>query len=219
MQRRILTDRKTRWSRLLVVPAIASLLAATAPAYAAVERCISEGESGGAQVVPGTGGGQRTRAIARQQARNTWDDHIWVGKPGMICPRGATECDQAWQKAETKTTGWNVGTELNVGNATNPWKKWWNPLATFVGRYGQTKEVSESFTWTVHFKAGDTAEPVLIVRRRWVQGDWEGGWVRTNRGCRGGKIYTWDGNRRFGSWTTNRYVNEYASYKVNGRVL
>jgi len=65
----------------------------------------------------------------------------------------------------------------------------------------------------------DTAEPVQIARRRWVQGDWEGGWVRTNRGCRGGKIYQWDGNRRFCSWTTNRFEKEFVSYKINGRVL
>jgi hypothetical protein len=71
---------------------------------------------------------------------------------------------------------------------------------------------------TVHLNSGDTAEPVQIARRRWVQGDWEGGWVRTNRPCQGGKIYEWDGNIRFGKWATNRFVGDYSSYKVNGRV-
>jgi hypothetical protein len=212
---------KSTWRRLLEVPAvaIAALLAATAPAYAAVERCISDSESDTAQVIPGTGGGQKVRAVARQQARNTWDDHFWVGKPAMICPRGANECDQAWNKTETHSTQWNVGLEVSIGNASSPSKKWWNPVANAVGGYGQSKQVSESFTWTVHFKAGDTAEPVMIARRRWVQGDFEGGWVRTNRGCRGGKIYRWDGNHRFGKWTTNRFEKELVSYRINGRVL
>jgi hypothetical protein len=72
---------KSRWSRLLTVPAlvIASLLVATAPAYEAVERCIADSESESVNIVPGTGGGQQTRAVAAAGSQH-------LGRPRMGRP-------------------------------------------------------------------------------------------------------------------------------------
>jgi hypothetical protein len=206
----------------MAIPAIvvAALLATTGPAYAAVERCMTESESDGAQIVPGTGGGQKTREIQRQQARNTWDDHIWVGPP-KICPRNAAEagCKLGHTESKTTTTTWSVGLSIDLGNASSPSKKAANAVGTIMGVYQRSVEVTSSWTWEVNVKPGDTVEPVQIARRRWIQGDFVGGWVRTNRGCQGGRIYEWNGATRWGSWATNKLEKEIEAFKINGRVL
>lgn len=206
----------TLWTRVLMCGALAVAAVATMEGTAsAASTCFTQSYSDGANVVPGTGGGQVTRSIQRQQAANTWDDWVWRGTE-FKCPSGRT-CDYAWEKSKTTTTQWSIGGGTDLGNASSPSKKWYNVVLSLVVGYSRTTEISTTFTWTVHLNGGDVAYPVQIAVRRWTQGDFAGGWVRTNRGCQGGTIYDWDGSVRFGNWTRNVFVKERVTYAVNGR--
>lgn len=211
-------DGKSWWHRILVCGAlvVAAVVSVTGAANAAVSQCMTESYSDGAKIVPGTGGGQTTRGITRQQASTTWDDWVWKG-PEFQCPRGRT-CDYAWQKSKETTTGWTVGGGTDIGNATSPSKKWYNTVLPLTVGYQKTTTISTNFTWTVHMIGGDIAMPVQIAVRRWIQGDFAGGWVRTNQGCQGGKKYEWQGDVRFGNWTRNVFVKEKVAYAVNGKI-
>jgi len=209
---------KAWWHRIVVCSALiaAAAVGATGTASAAVTQCMTQSYSDGAKIVPGTGGGQQTRSIARQQAANTYNDWVWRGTE-FQCPRGRT-CDYAWSKTKTTTTGWSVGGGTNIGNTNSPSSKWYNVLVPLVAGYQRTTTITTDFSWTVHLLGGDIAQPVQIAVRRWTQGDFSGGWARTNQGCQGGTKYEWQGNLRFGSWTRNVFVKERVSYAVNGRI-
>lgn len=209
--------KNTLWKRVLMCGALAVATLATMEGTAsAASQCFTQSYSDGANVVPGTGGGQVTRSIRRQQAANTWDDWVWRG-PEFGCPGGKT-CDYSWDKSHTTITGWSVGGGASLGNTNSPSKKWYNVLVPLIVGYASSVNISTNYTWTVHLHGGDVAYPVQIAIRRWTQGDFSGGWVRTNRGCQGGTTYDWDGNLRFGYWTRNVFVKERATYAVNGRV-
>jgi hypothetical protein len=206
-----------RWRRLLMCGALAIATVATTEGTAsAATQCFSQSHSDGARIVPGTGGGNVTRSITRQRAANTWDDWVWRGTE-FQCPRNRT-CDYAWSKSKNTTTGWSVGGGTDAGNASSPTKKWYNVVLSLVGGYQRTVEINTTYEWTVHLNGGDVAQPVQVAVRRWTQGDFAGGWVRTNRGCKGGTTYEWDGNVRFGNWTRNVFEKEKVGYAVNGRM-
>ncbi|WP_329276579.1 hypothetical protein [Streptomyces sp. NBC_01451] len=209
--------KNTWWNRVLLCGVLAvATLATTEGTASAATQCFSQSYSDGANIVPGTGGGNVTRAITRQRAGNTWDDWVWRGTE-FQCPRGRT-CEYAWEKSKTTTTGWAIGGGTDLGNASSPSKKWYNTVVSFVGGYQKTTQLTTAFTWTVHLNGGDVAQPVQVAVRRWTQGDFAGGWVRTNRGCQGGTTYEWNGNVRFGDWTRNVFEKEKVGYAVNGRM-
>lgn len=160
-------------------------------------------------------------AISKTQAGNTWEDWIWRG-PVFRCPStGTVSCAYAWN--ETKTTGysWGVGTTIDlkglpiIGGALS--------LVHVNANYSRTQSFSTSFTWTVNVQPGYYAQPIQVVVRRWVSGDFQGMQVNTGRKCvwgggpdvHDGHWYTWDGSLRYGSWETNREESRYATYYVH----
>ncbi|MGW0705128.1 hypothetical protein ACWD4G_03985 [Streptomyces sp. NPDC002643] len=205
------------WQRALMCGtlAISTAVISTGSAEAATQ-CFSQSYSDGARIVPGTGGGNVTRAITRQRAGNTWDDWVWRGTE-FVCPRGRT-CEYSWEHSKSTVTGWAIGGGTDAGNASSPSKKWYNVVLSLVGGYQKTTQINTTFGWKVNLNGGDVAHPVQIAVRRWTQGDFSGGWVRTNRGCQGGTVYEWNGNTRFGNWTRNVYEKERVGYAVNGRI-
>ncbi len=208
---------KIWWNRALMSSALllASLMSTVGTAEAATQ-CFSQSYSDGAKIVPGTGGGNVTRSIARQKAASDWYDVVWRGDL-FLCP-GGTTCSYAWQKSKTSTASWNLGGSTDAGNASSPNKKWYNIVLTLVGGYNSTTEVNTTFTFTVNMKGGEKAAPVNVAVRRWTEGDFVGGWVRSNRGCKGGTSYDWDGNVRFGKWNRNVFQRWMATYEINGQV-
>ncbi len=210
---------KTAWQRVVTCGTLvaATAVCMTGTANAATSACFSQSYSDGAQVVPGTGGGHVTRAITRQQAGNTWDDWVWRGEK-VECSRSAISCPHSWTQSQTVTTGWAVGGGINLGNSSSPSKKWYNALASVTGGYQKTTEISKTTTIGVTVRPGHTAQEVIVAVRRWTQGDYAGGWVRTNRGCQSGTTYEWNGNLRFGSWNRNVFVEKKYGWAIDGRI-
>ncbi|MCQ9184585.1 hypothetical protein KMT30_37210 [Streptomyces sp. IBSBF 2953] len=199
-----------------------ALLAATAvcmtgTANAATSTCFGQSYSDGAQIVPGTGGGHVTRAITRQQARNTWDDWVWRGEK-VVCSRNSDPCSHSWDTSVSKTTGWAIGGGISLGNASSPSGKWFNTVASLTVGYQKTTTITKSISIGVTVPPGHTAQQVIIAVRRWTQGNYAGGWVRTNRGCRSGTTYEWNGNAKFGNWTRNVFVEKKSGWAVDGRI-
>ncbi|MCQ9184584.1 hypothetical protein KMT30_37205 [Streptomyces sp. IBSBF 2953] len=210
---------KTVWQRLVMCGALvaATAVCMTGTANAATSTCLGQSYSDGARIVPGTGGGHVTRSITRQQARNTWDDWVWRGEK-VVCSRNSLPCSHSWTRSETVNTGWAIGGGTDIGNSSSPSKKWYNVVLPLVIGYQKTTEISKNTTIGVTVKPGHTAQEVIIAVRRWTQGDFAGGWVRTNRGCRSGTAYEWNGNLRYGNWTRNVFVENKYGWAVDGRI-
>lgn len=155
---------------------------------------------------------KKTKQVATQQARNTWDDWIWRGKDHKVdCPRhGTISCQQTISVARTTGYEWNVGGEISpgsipvIGGALG-----WLGLN---GSYGQNKSMTTRFDRTITVKPGWGVYPIQIVKRRWVGGVLQGA-DRRDPGKRcsigvGGAVgnwwYNWDASPRFGKWSTNR---------------
>ncbi|GAB2889516.1 hypothetical protein GCM10027074_67340 [Streptomyces deserti] len=207
-----------------VVAFLASMMMFATPAHAADWTCWDQSYTDGAQVVPYNTGKYKTRAVTRQQARNTWDDWIWRG-PIKICPAAGRECKYSHERTESTTSGWSIGGGFDLGNASSPSKKWYNVVASLVGGYGRSTTVTTNFNWEVTVGPRDKVQPVQVVVRRWTQGDWVGGFVRTGGSCstgpRGGygTRYEWNPNVRFGNWAVNVRQWEFGSYAINDRIL
>lgn len=203
-------------SRLLACGAlvVAASVGVTVPANAAVTQCMTESYSDGAKIVPGSNGGQKTRGITLDKAPTTKKDVVWKGTD-FECNEERT-CRYTWEKSKTTTTGWSVGGGVDAGNASSPSKKWYNLVIPLTAGYGQTVEIKTSFTFSVDMKSGDIAAPMQIAIRRTHTGNFSGGWVRTNRGCRGGMTYEWKGNVSFGKWTKDVFERELVKYSING---
>ncbi|MFF5372771.1 hypothetical protein [Streptomyces sp. NPDC013187] len=195
----------------------ATAVCMTGTANAATTTCFSQSFSDGAKTVPGTGGGHVTRAITLQRANNTWDDWVYRGRKN-VCARDSNGCPYSWEDSVTKTVNWSVGGGTSLGNASSPTGKWLNVVLPLTVGYQKTTEVSKSTTIGVNAKPGQTAQQVMIAVRRWTQGNYAGGWVRTNRGCQNGTTYEWNGNARFGNWTRNVFVEDKVGWALNGRI-
>jgi len=195
----------------------AAMLMFADPAYAAPEKCMSDKDSDTAQIVPANGGGYRTRSVTRQQARNTWQDWIWRGEM-RHCSKNAKECTYTWHQSKSTTSGWSVGGSVTAGNASSPTQKWYNFVFALLPSYNRTTTVSTDFDWSTTVNPGSTAQPVQVVWRRWVQGDFVGGWKRLERGCNNGKVYEWQPNVRFGNWTENQKQSQSGEIAVDGKV-
>ncbi|MEU0779197.1 hypothetical protein ABZ327_36360 [Streptomyces sp. NPDC006135] len=210
---------KTIWQRVVMCGTLvaATAVCMTGTANAATTACFSQSYSDGAKIVPGTGGGHVTRAITLQRARNTWDDWVWRGTKAQ-CARDGNPCPYSWSESETVNTGWAVGGGTDLGNSSSPSKKWYNVVLPLVVGYQKTTEISKNVSIGVTAKPGQTAQPVMIAVRRWTQGNWAGGWVRTNRGCQSGTTYEWNGNARFGNWSRNVFVEKKVGWAINGRI-
>ena len=193
---------------------MAASLGVAAPANAAVTQCMTQSQSDGAKIVPGSNGGQKTRAITLKTAPNTKKDPVWKGTD-FECNTGRT-CRYTWEKSHTTTTGWSVGGGVDAGNASSPSKKWYNLVIPLVVGYNKTVEIKTAFTFSVDMKSGDVAAPMQIAIRRTHEGNFSGGWVRTNRGCRGGVNYEWQGNVSFGKWSKDVFEKELVKYSING---
>lgn len=222
--------RKRLGSRVLGVAAFlgATMMIAT-PANAADWVCYTDAHSDGAKIVPGNKGDHQTRWVGRTQARNTWDDWVWRGEP-KVCPRRGLECTYEWQESKTTSAAWSVGGSIELGNASSPSKKWYNGVVSANGNYGRSTSFTSNFTFSVKIGPGSEVYPVQVVVRRWKQGDFVGGWVRTlnwpgatncstgPRNAPAGVRYEWDPNIRFGNWTTNEKERDFGSFAINGRI-
>lgn len=192
-----------RWAPLASL-ALAPLVVLTAPgtASAAQTRCLFENEWN----LPG----DTTRAVARQQAHNTWEDWVWRG-PTYRCPWNVPKCTYAWQQSKTTSWQWSVG--LTIGGQSNPATK----LAQLTAGYQRSGSTTTAYTFSVDLNPGQYAQPIQVVQRRWRQGDFVGAW-RLGGTCRkdGRNLneYTWDGNHRWGTWQHNIRVNDYGTYHV-----
>lgn len=200
------------------VSCLSAMLLFANPAYAAPTKCITNQESDGAQIVPANGAGYLSRAVVRQRAKGTWQDFIWRGelKP---CPKGGTkQCELTWGVNKITTSGWSIGGAVGLGNASSPSKKWYNMVLAFLPSYQKITTVETNFNWAVTVLPGHTAQPVQVVTRRRVQGDFVGGWSRTGSGCPNGKTYQWQPNLRWGNWTENQKQSQVGTIAVDGKI-
>lgn len=164
-----------------------------------------------------------SKAIARTQASNTWEDWIWRGAI-FKCPTGSGGVQACgYTLGETKTTSYswagNVGLNLSgipvVGGVLG--------LFNLSGSYNRQQSMSTSYTWEVKVNPGYFAQPIQVVVRRWTEGYYRGASVRDpSLNCSTGiaapvapNWYNWDSNRTAGKWTANIEQSRYATYYVH----
>ncbi|WP_018609306.1 hypothetical protein [Uliginosibacterium gangwonense] len=166
-------------------------------------------------------------AYIQQQANNTWDDWVWRG-PSFFCNSGGGgggTCTYAWTQAKTTGYQWTVGISVDLKNipVLGSGFKWLSYLAPFGvnGSYSQSRSYTETFGWTQVINQGYYAQPVQVIRRRWVSGNYRGMDVDTGRYCSttidssgDGHMYRWDGNRSFGYWSGNIEVTRFGMYHI-----
>ncbi|MEB3755171.1 hypothetical protein [Acinetobacter sp. MD2(2019)] len=189
---------------------------------ASATTCISDTKSQNAARL----GDKDSWALGKTQANKTWDDWIWRGPIFKCTNTGTISCSYAWN--ETKTTGysWGVGTSLDMPKGL-PIIGDYLSLIHFNAKYDRQQSFSTSFTWTVNIQPGYYAQPIQVVVRRWVSGDFQGMQVATGKECSydvlngrelrhiRGHEYYWDGSIRYGHWQTNKEESRYATYYIH----
>lgn len=163
-----------------------------------------------------------SKAVSRTQNRNTWQDWIWRGDIFRCNASGGNKCTYAWGRSNTKGYSWELGGGLDPKGV--PMIKGWLNLLAVNGTYGQTKSWTESFTWSQTFDGGVFVQPVQVVERRWIAGDFQGVLWRTNSRCsrldwggvgwsnQPGTYYWWEDGYRWGKWDTNAEQKRYGMY-------
>lgn len=198
-----------RWLAPLLSLGLAPLLLLASPGTASAQTwCFSPDDH-----KPHILKGDTTWARPQQQANNTWQDWVWRG-PAFQCPWNVPGCTYAW--GQSKTTGWSWSVSLSV---TNPVPYLNKVLGSITPEYGRNGSTSTSFTFTTQLKPGQTAQPIHIVDRRWVSGDFVGAFRTDGSLCDGRHPtiyrYWWDGDYAFGHWETNIKVGvDRGSYNV-----
>ncbi|MFF7791474.1 hypothetical protein [Streptomyces sp. NPDC007991] len=153
--------------------------------------------------------------MTTRQACDTWQDWIWRGET-YKCAWNVPKCRYDWGKS--KTTGWQWSVGLNV-KIPIPGAK---DLVSVTPSYGRNGSTTTSFTFSIELNPEQKAQPIQVVERRWTKGVFQGIYHSTGKSCLpspgrpdgNAYLYRWDPNKRWGSWTTNLAVSNYASYHV-----
>ena len=149
-----------------------------------------------------------TYSESLQQANNTWEDFIWRG-PTYQCPWGASSCSYAWGQSKTTLYGVSVGLSIPDYNG-----------AGLTPSFYEERSNTTSYTFTVYMHAGQFAQPIQVVDRRWTSGDEVGAWVNSGVTCSAwldnGYIYNWDGGYHWNNWSTNLAQDDYGTYNLWG---
>jgi len=164
------------------------------------------------------------------QASNTWDDWTWRGSVFYCTATGGNVCTYSWGK--TQTIGFDFSVGGGFGDLNNVAVLAGSVLSLFVieGSYGYNKSWSETFSWSQQISGGYFAQPVMVVRRRWTSGVFQGTLYKTASTCTAGDgtggdfnfdigspgyYYWWNPNARFGSWSGNLAVAKFGMYYVH----
>ncbi|WP_416972371.1 hypothetical protein [Streptomyces sp. 4F14] len=205
-----------KWVGLLTV-ALAPLVVIAAPgsASAATTVCLQNFDGSQADIAGNGSTPDKTKSVITQQAKNTWDDWVWRGETFM-CPTKIDECSQSWGKSHT--SGWEFSAGLDI-KVPIPFV---GDLASITPQYGRHGSTTSSYTFEIHLKKGQKAQPIQVVQRRWTKGAFKGIYHSTGKSCLpspgrpdgNAYLYRWDPNKVWGSWTTNLEVDNFASYNV-----
>ncbi|MEV0638962.1 hypothetical protein AB0I77_29260 [Streptomyces sp. NPDC050619] len=199
------------------------VLFAAGPAHAADRACLRNSDTDLVEIAPKAADwDQQARSVTRQSARDVWYDVIWRGKKYVCSDDSPGNCQATWSESKNTTFGWSVGSVAQLGNASSKdSKKWYNFIFALIPNVGKTTTMSSTFSIQTPLRPGDVAEPQQVVKRRWTQGDYVGGWIKENEGCiyglnQSGNWYHWDPNVRFGNWETNVREEELSGIAING---
>ncbi|KDN75580.1 hypothetical protein DF19_08690 [Streptomyces olindensis] len=213
-----------KWTGLLaftLAPMV--VLASPSVASASSQECLGNSSTPANADIAGNWSTQhQTRSVTVQQARKTWQDWVYRGDldhKTFQCPWNVPSCSYAWQ--QSKTTGWKWSVGLNV-KVPSVLSKAVSELAALTPSYERNGSITTAFTWTITLKPGQKAAPIQVVERRWTQGVYQGIYHSTGKSClptttdinAKPHFYTWDPNARWGSWTTNMAVSDWATYNV-----
>jgi hypothetical protein len=140
-----------------------------------------------------------TRAIAKQQAGNTFITWFWQGKNENMqawCPKTsvAATC-QVRFNIPSKSTSFSQGLNIQAGGFNHG-----ELTGVYNRQYSKTMSTRGS-SMSAQVRKGQYAQPVAVQGRRWTKGVFNGAHFKT--GSRGRTYnYEWAG-RDFGSWTAN----------------
>ncbi len=167
-----------------------------------------------------------TRLMVTQQANTTWQDWFWRGinnGQNARCPdNNVGPCKFTWANAVATSTTIGFG-----GGVTGGFRdaKWWEKAqsslqAAFNFTYQRQTTKTDTYSIDASYGPGWFAEPIMVQVRRWKTGYFQGGWVQKSAtAVFSGRIfvgtrycYDFDGNQRFGEWTSN--VAEGAPYRT-----
>ncbi|KUN58958.1 hypothetical protein AQJ46_42590 [Streptomyces canus] len=206
-----------RWSPLAVA-VLAPLLLFTGSGQASAAEVIVCLNNNGPDIrkAADTRFNRITKAVARQQAANTWQDWVWRG-PEERCPwNAAANC--SYTKAVSKTTSyqWSIG--MTIGGEAK--KEPFTAMASIVGGYNRSSSTTMTYTSGVFYKPGQFARPISVVERRWRSGDFVGAYINApaqeSRCPRSNvKAFRWDPNKRWGSWADNIKVRDYGTFHIH----
>lgn len=187
----------------------------TAVGQAFAEHCIADhlSNNGAFMVVA-----PKPAIVQTGEANRTWDDWIWRGDQFFCSGVGVNKCSYSWNRSKTTSYAWAVGVEANLARI---------PVAgAFLGVFGpegsftKTKSVTDSFMWTQFIDGGQMAEPVQVIIRRRIWGEFIGASYSLNRKCTLGKqrtpghMYWWNKEVRWGGWGADKEVGKFKMYHV-----
>ncbi|HEY0893371.1 MAG TPA: hypothetical protein VGE32_09970 [Cellvibrio sp.] len=193
-----------------------SIVAITSTAYA---ECLADNFTGKAFQVGSRDG---SKAIQKSWAPKNWQDWIWKGPIRKCTASSNNKCTYQWSEAKTTGYYWELGGGIDpgkipiIGSALS--------LFSVNGTYGQNKSWTETFGWTQTFDGNVFVQPVQVVERRWIGGDFKGTFWRTGSSCRPlqwsgtawvnvpGAHYWWEDGYRWGKWSTNAEQLRYGMY-------
>ena len=167
-------------------------------------------------------GSPNSKAIQTKNAKDTWQDWIWRGPIRRCTADSKNKCTYQWMQANTKGYQWSVGGEINGGNI--PIIGGILSLIAVNGSYGKNKSYTETFGWMQTFDGNVFVQPVQVIQRRWIGGNFKGTFWRTASSCKElvwagaawadwpGAHYWWEDGYRWGKWSTNAEQYRYAMY-------
>jgi len=205
---------RDRWVKFAAAATAAIGFVATASAT----ECIADAYTNRSWQV----GSKDSRPVTTRWASGTWEDWIWRGPIKRCTASWGNNCTYTWTQSNTKGYSWELGGGIDAKGI--PVVKGALSLLGINGNYGRTKTWTESFGWGQTFNGNVYVQPVQVVERRWIGGQFEGTFWRTGSSCKqlvwGGTAWTnwngahhwWDNGYRWGEWSTNAEQKRYGKY-------
>lgn len=198
--------------------AITTLMSVTS-AFAGSTECIANFRTNKAFQV---GDSSDSKAIQKQAAAKPWEDFIWRGPIKLCNATTGNKCTYSWTQSKTSGYTWEAGGGIDPGKI--PVVGGLLSLLSINGSYGRNKSWTESFGWSQTFDGNNYVQPVQVVQRRWIAGDFKGTFWSTGNSCSklewsgtawtnySGLKYWWEDGYRWGNWSTNAEVMRYGKY-------
>jgi hypothetical protein len=138
-----------------------------------------------------------TKVMVKQYARNTYDDWLWRGKnEGMQYKCSAATC-QASFNIPSKSTSFSQGLNIQPDGFDRQ-----QLTALYNRQYSRTLS-TRGESKTAQMRNGQYAQPVAVIKRRWVSGVFNGAHFKDSVGP--WYKYEWKWNN-FAPWTANHAV-------------